>query len=99
MDCSWIDVTNIPAGTYQLEIVVNPGRKFAEVNYNNNSVKIAVVLPDGLPFGSVDVPLKVQTSSVGGGKKDKKKNKKNDKNNDKNKKGKKSSDKLKADKV
>jgi hypothetical protein len=36
LPCQWIDVTDVPSGTYTLRIVVNPTRMLPESNYDNN---------------------------------------------------------------
>jgi hypothetical protein len=42
LDCSWLDVTGIPAGDYILKITVNPERRIAEQSYTNNQICIKV---------------------------------------------------------
>ena len=36
LDCQWIDVTDVPPGTYQLRLHVNPDRLTPESDYRNN---------------------------------------------------------------
>eukprot|EP00118_Oscarella_pearsei_P008304 m.41948 g.41948 ORF g.41948 m.41948 type:complete len:684 (+) comp33309_c0_seq1:56-2107(+) len=38
LDCQWVDVTGLRPGKYKLVIRVNPNKKVAEINYNNNDV-------------------------------------------------------------
>ncbi|CAK9292615.1 unnamed protein product [Gordionus sp. m RMFG-2023] len=38
IDCQWVDMTDVQPGSYQLEIVVNPEKKVAELDYTNNRV-------------------------------------------------------------
>jgi hypothetical protein len=45
LDCQWVDISGVPAGNYNLEIVVNPNRIFPESNYNNNKVVLRVYVP------------------------------------------------------
>jgi hypothetical protein len=45
LDCQWVDVTNVPAGNYFLEITVNPDQILLESNYSNNTSTIPVTLP------------------------------------------------------
>jgi hypothetical protein len=45
LDCQWVDVTNVPAGNYFLEITVNPDQILLESNYGNNTSTIPVTLP------------------------------------------------------
>ena len=40
----WIDITGIPAGTYTLEITMNPEHVIEEANYLNNTATVQVVL-------------------------------------------------------
>jgi len=51
LDCQWIDVTNVPAGHYTLQVTVNPDRILAESNYSNNVSSVQVTLPPtaGIP--------------------------------------------------
>ncbi len=51
LDCQWIDVTNVPDGTYTLRVTVNPDKVIPEVDYDNNaaSVQVAVNEPSGVP--------------------------------------------------
>lgn len=45
LPCQYLDITDVPAGTYWLEMVVNPGRSITELDYDNNSARVKVVLP------------------------------------------------------
>ena len=45
LDCQWVDISGVPGGTYNLEIVINPNRLFAESNYKNNKVVLRVYVP------------------------------------------------------
>lgn len=38
----WVVIDGIPAGNYQLEITMNPGRVIAESNYDNNVTRVPV---------------------------------------------------------
>lgn len=38
LDCQWVDVTDLPLGTYRLVVSVNPHRKVPEMRYDNNAV-------------------------------------------------------------
>jgi hypothetical protein len=42
LPCQWIDITDIPAGTYTLRVVVNPLRTLPESNYDNNTFTVLV---------------------------------------------------------
>jgi lysyl oxidase len=44
LPCQWIDVTDIPHGSYTLYIVVNPLHTLPESNYDNNTFSVAVQL-------------------------------------------------------
>jgi hypothetical protein len=41
----WIDVTGLPAGTYTLEITMNPEQVLDEADYTNNTTSIEVEIP------------------------------------------------------
>ena len=49
--CQWIDVTNVPAGDYVLQVEVNPDRVLVETDYSNNTASAPVTLPPtvGIP--------------------------------------------------
>lgn len=42
----WIDVTGLPAGTYTLEITMNPEQAIEEADYTNNTTSIQVEIPE-----------------------------------------------------
>jgi len=49
LPCQWVDVTDIPSGTYELEVSVNSDRQVAEQGYANNVVTLRIALAaDGL---------------------------------------------------
>ena len=41
----WIEIGDLPAGDYQLELTVNPDNILPETNYDNNVVRIPVTIP------------------------------------------------------
>ncbi|WP_367874854.1 lysyl oxidase family protein [Luteolibacter sp. Populi] len=43
----WIEIGDLPAGDYQLELTVNPDGILTESNYENNVVRIPVTIPEG----------------------------------------------------
>jgi hypothetical protein len=45
IDCQWIDVTGLPAGTYQLSVVVNGDHYLPESDYTNNEGRVQLKLP------------------------------------------------------
>src|SRR5687768_16051024 len=45
LDCQWIDITGVPAGTYTLEVHVNPDRVIEELDYENNVARVPVTIP------------------------------------------------------
>ncbi|HKB07107.1 MAG TPA: lysyl oxidase family protein [Candidatus Polarisedimenticolia bacterium] len=51
LECQWIDVTNLPAGDYNLRVIVNPDGTVAESDVSNNTATVPVTLPApaGLP--------------------------------------------------
>ena len=48
-DCQWVDVTDVPAGNYVLQVAVNPLGRVSEMNISNNVVQVPVYLPDDGP--------------------------------------------------
>ena len=46
LDCQWVDVTDVPPGTYTLQISVNPERRIAESRFDNNVVSVRVNIPE-----------------------------------------------------
>ncbi len=56
LDCQWLDITEVPGGTYTLRLTVNPSQSTVLEDPNgfgNNTVEIEVVLPalpgEGVP--------------------------------------------------
>lgn len=47
LDCQWIDVTDVPIGTYILRQNVNPDRLTPESDYHNNAVECTVQIYPG----------------------------------------------------
>jgi hypothetical protein len=45
LPCQYLDVTDLPSGTYWVEVEVNPGRAITELRYDNNRATAKVVLP------------------------------------------------------
>ena len=45
LDNQWIDVTDVPPGNYEVEIVVDPDGLFLESDATNNSVRFPVTIP------------------------------------------------------
>lgn len=45
LPCQYLDVTDIPKGTYWLDVVVNPNQVITELNYENNHARVKVDLP------------------------------------------------------
>ncbi|HEY6723039.1 MAG TPA: lysyl oxidase family protein [Polyangiaceae bacterium] len=48
-DCQWVDVTDVPAGNYVLQVAVNPLGRVSELNIANNIVQVPVYLPEAGP--------------------------------------------------
>jgi hypothetical protein len=55
LDCQWIDITDVPPGDYQLEIVINPDGRVAERDELDNVLTIPVTLTD-IDSGPPDIP-------------------------------------------
>lgn len=52
LPCQWVDITDVPAGEYQLEIQLNFEQTLAESDYTNNSAVFNVTVePDSCPQG------------------------------------------------
>jgi hypothetical protein len=45
LDCQWLDITDVESGDYTLEVVVNPGRLFHELSFENNVARVPVQVP------------------------------------------------------
>ncbi len=45
LDCQFIDVTDVPGGTYRLRIELNTQKFLAETDYDNNAQEVMVFLP------------------------------------------------------
>jgi hypothetical protein len=45
LDCQWIDVTDLPAGPYQLHVSWNPKHLMGETNFDNNEGTVPVTIP------------------------------------------------------
>eukprot|EP00899_Mesostigma_viride_P007624 jgi/Mesvir1/16863/Mv15748-RA.1 len=54
IECSWIDVTDVPPGNYLLEMVLNPEQQFQETSYANNGGIVPVYIPCSFPEGPVE---------------------------------------------
>lgn len=42
LPCQWVDITDVPPGTYTLQISINDQKQIEEMNYENNSVTFDV---------------------------------------------------------
>jgi hypothetical protein len=49
LDCQWLDITELAPGDYLLQVVLNPGRTFEEVSFDNNTVTVPVTIPVPAP--------------------------------------------------
>lgn len=51
LDCQWIDITDVPPGTYTLHVSLNPDRIIPELSYDNNvsSVEVEILDPAAEP--------------------------------------------------
>lgn len=58
VDFQWLDITHVPAGTYDLVNTVNAERTLLETNYRNNSSSVAVSIawPQGMPGADQAIP-------------------------------------------
>lgn len=46
LDCQWVDITDLPAGDYTLELSINPLQVVTESSYDNNILQLAVTITD-----------------------------------------------------
>ncbi len=63
LDCQWVDVTDVPAGDYQLRLEVNANRSIVESNYADDVTQVAVTNPSEAavdPLGACSRELKQQ---------------------------------------
>jgi hypothetical protein len=44
IDCQWIDITGVAAGSYTLSVIVNADEYLPESNYENNEVRVPVTI-------------------------------------------------------
>jgi hypothetical protein len=47
LPCQWVDVTGVPDGTYDLQVVVDPDDQIREFDEGNNTATVRVVLDGG----------------------------------------------------
>ena len=46
LQCQWVDITGVPAGSYLLRVTVNANRSIAELDYSNNIVEVNLEIRD-----------------------------------------------------
>jgi hypothetical protein len=44
LDCQWVDITDVPAGDYTLELAINPDEVVAEATFDNNVLLVPVTI-------------------------------------------------------
>jgi len=49
LDCQWVDITGVPAGSYRLRITINGDRTLPESNYDNNMIEVPVTITPDVP--------------------------------------------------
>lgn len=48
LECQWLDITDVPPGSYELEVILNAERSVAELDYSNNSATLQLqISPTG----------------------------------------------------
>ncbi|MFN3197285.1 MAG: lysyl oxidase family protein [Bradymonadia bacterium] len=61
LQCQWIDITDVPDGTYDLVVTTNPCDELYELDYTNNSGRARVTITgddlDVVPNDEVEEPL------------------------------------------
>jgi hypothetical protein len=69
LDCQWIDITDVPAGSYQLFVSWNPKHLMGETNFDNNqgTVPITIPAPTDVPpvVDAITAPTKATVVSPG----------------------------------
>jgi hypothetical protein len=45
IDCQWIDITDVPPGSYVLSVLVNGEHFLPESNYDNNEARATITIP------------------------------------------------------
>ncbi|XP_076046099.1 lysyl oxidase-like 2 isoform X1 [Oratosquilla oratoria] len=46
IDCQWIDITDLPVGTYTFKLSINPQFKVGEITYDNNAAICELIYSD-----------------------------------------------------
>lgn len=46
LECQWIDITGVAAGSYTLQVVINANRAVPELDYTNNGVNVNLQISD-----------------------------------------------------
>lgn len=46
LDCQWVDITDLPAGEYTLELSINPEQVVLESSFDNNILQLPITLTD-----------------------------------------------------
>lgn len=65
LDCQWVDVTDVPAGDYELHIQINTQHILLESNYDNNEITVPVTI--SAPPPDVDITLPCAAGTTGAG--------------------------------
>jgi lysyl oxidase len=45
IDCQWVDITDVPSGSYILSVLINTQHYLPESNYENNEARVPVTIP------------------------------------------------------
>jgi hypothetical protein len=64
LPCQWIDITDVPAGDYTLNIDINTEHILAESDYSNNHLEISVTIPAPPPDNDVTMACSTRTSGA-----------------------------------
>jgi hypothetical protein len=46
LNCQWVDITDVPAGRYDLRVTANPDTGIPELDYTNNSATVRIEISD-----------------------------------------------------
>lgn len=63
LPCQWIDVTDVPAGSYRVRVTINGMHRFTESNYDNNSAEVTVTIPASFDLVASNPPTRACTAT------------------------------------
>src|SRR5580765_6988255 len=66
LDGQWIDITDVPAGTYTLQMEVDPDNAISELNEGNNTASLSVTVPPATGDTATPLTSGVPVTNVSG---------------------------------